>query len=151
MPRWHLAQLNIAEPKEPLDSPVLADFVANLDRINAMAESAPGFVWRLVDLTESEFDIFGEDHIVNLSVWSSVESLHSFVYKSGHLDIMRRKSEWFNRMPRAHMVLWWVAEGDTPSVQQSQEKLQYLQEHGPTQKAFTFRQAFVSPGELIRG
>ncbi len=150
MPNWQLAQLNIAQPLASLDSPVLSEFVENLDRINAMAEAAPGFIWRLVDMSDDDFVIFGDDFIVNLSVWDSIESLHQFVYKSGHVEIMRRKKEWFERMPRAHMVLWWIPAGQFPTVDGANEKLLHLQKEGPTQKAFTFRQAFVNPGELVK-
>ncbi len=47
MSRYHLAQLNVGIATAPLDSDVMADFMNNLDRINALAESSPGFVWRL--------------------------------------------------------------------------------------------------------
>jgi hypothetical protein len=42
-----LAQVNIARMRAPLDSPLLADFVADLDPVNATADTAPGFLWRL--------------------------------------------------------------------------------------------------------
>jgi len=147
MSAWHLAQLNIAHLQDSLESDQLTDFVANLDRINALAEGSPGFVWRLVvdDGGYGPNYGFGEEYIVNLSVWKSVESLHDYVYRSAHKDILRRKSDWFHRMPRAHMVLWWVAAGDTPTAAQAKNKLEHLQLNGPTQQAFTFRQAFASP------
>jgi len=150
MSDWHLAELNIAHLQDDLESELLTDFVANLDRINSLAEQSPGFIWRLIDNdqpTETNFD-FGDDYIATLSVWNSVESLHDFVYRTVHKDIMRRKPEWFHRMPRAHMVLWWVPEGKLPSVAEAKEKLDYLQDNGPTDQAFTFRQAFAKPEQL---
>lgn len=147
MSAWHLAQLNIAHLQEPLDSELLQDFVANLDNINSLAENSPGFVWRLVEDDGTAGANFGfePEYIATLSVWDSVESLHDFVYRSAHKDIMRRKGEWFHRMPRAHMVLWWMPEGQMPTAAQARNKLEHLQLNGPTQQAFTFRQAFSAP------
>lgn len=54
---FHLAQLNIARMLAPIDSPVMADFVANLDRINQLAEKSDGFVWRLKDDTNNATSI----------------------------------------------------------------------------------------------
>jgi len=146
MPEWHLAQLNIAHLLEPLDSELLADFVANLDRINTLAEQSDGFIWRLVDeIPDLPNFGFDADYIVNLSVWDSVEALHNYVYRSAHIEVMRRKLEWFHKMPRSHMVLWWVPAGTIPSPLEAKEKLRFLQQHGPTEQAFTFRQAFSKP------
>lgn len=147
MSEWHLVQLNIAQLKAPIDSELLTDFVANLDRINALAEQAPGFVWRLVDADSGNVANYGFDsqYIVNLSIWESIELLHDYVYRSAHVSIMRRKNEWFERMPRAHMVLWWQRSGELPTSTQAKEKLEHLQTHGPTRHAFTFRQAFEKP------
>lgn len=147
MADWKLAQLNIAHLQDSLESGLLADFVANLDRINQLAETSPGFVWRLTDADDPMEPSHGfeSDIIVNLSVWDSIESLHNYVYRTVHKDIMRRKSEWFHRMPRAHMVLWWHPANERPTAAQAHDKLKHLQEHGPTQKAFTFRQAFAMP------
>jgi len=103
MSRFELAQLNIAKMKGPLDSPLLADFVANLDRINALAESSPGFVWRLQTDQGNATNLrpLGDMTLVNLSVWRDVESLQTFVYKSAHAQIMTRRKEWFERMANA--------------------------------------------------
>lgn len=147
MSRYELAQLNIAVMKEPLDSPLLADFVANLDRINAVADSSPGFVWRL---QTSEGDAtslrpVGDDTLVNMSVWKDVASLRNYVYRSAHVEVMRRRREWFEHMSKAFVVLWWVPKGHRPSVQEAISKLELLRSAGPTEEAFTFRQAFPPP------
>lgn len=140
----HLAQLNIAAMKAPLDSPDMADFVANLDRINALAEAAPGFVWRLEGDGGDAAALrpLGENTLVNLSVWQDVESLHRYVYASGHVEIMRRRQDWFERMAQAYVVLWWVPAGHTPSVAEAVERLNLLRSQGPSPQAFTFKQAF---------
>ena len=97
MSAYELAQLNIALMKEPLESPRMADFVANLERINALAESSPGFVWRLQtdEGDATALRPLGEDTLVNLSVWKDVASLNKYVYQSAHVEIMRRRKEWF--------------------------------------------------------
>ena len=78
MSACELAQLNIAVMKEPLESPAMADFVANLDRINALAESSPGFVWRLQteEGDATALRPLGDDTLVNVSVWKDVELLN---------------------------------------------------------------------------
>ncbi|WP_051709685.1 DUF3291 domain-containing protein [Andreprevotia chitinilytica] len=147
MSRYELAQLNIAIMKEPLDSPVMADFVANLDRINALAEASPGFVWRL---QSDEGDAtalrpMGDSTLVNMSVWQDVASLNEYVYKSAHVEILRRRKEWFERVAEAVFVLWWVPKGHRPDVAEAEAKLMQLREHGPSAAAFTFRHAFPAP------
>lgn len=149
MSQYELAQLNVAVMKEPLDSPRMADFVANLDRINALAESSPGFVWRLQtdEGDATALRPLGDDTIVNMSVWRDVAALHDYVYRSAHIEIMRRRKEWFERMTQAYTVLWWVRRGHRPSVIEAIERLNLLREHGPSAAAFTFRHAFPPPDE----
>jgi hypothetical protein len=147
MSDYELAQLNIAAMKEPLQSPGMADFVANLDRINALAEASDGFVWRLQsdqgDATA--FRPLGEDVLVNLSVWRDAESLSRFVYRSDHVQIMRRRKEWFAPMREAYAVLWWVRKGHRPGLEEAAARLALLRAQGPGEAAFTFRQAFGPP------
>ena len=144
---YHLAQLNIAQMRTPMDSPEMADFVANLDRINALADNAPGFVWRLAgdDGNATAFRPFGEDTLVNLSVWKNVDALRAFVYQSAHEEIMKRRKEWFDRMQQAYMVLWWVPEGHQPGEAEAKERLQLLRTQGPTAQAFSFQQTYPAP------
>jgi len=148
MSAYELAQLNIGIVRGAMDSPVMAEFVANLARINALADAAPGFVWRLQteagDATAIRpFD--DENLLVNMSVWRDVESLLQFVYHSAHLEILRRRREWFERMGEAYMVLWWVPRGHRPSLPEAVSRLEALRERGPHREAFTFRQTFPPP------
>ena len=147
MSAFELAQLNIAIMKEPLESPSMADFVASLDRINALAEAAPGFVWRLQteEGDATAMRPMGEDTLVNMSVWRDIESLNRYVYGTAHVDIMRRRKEWFERMRDASVVLWWVRQGHRPTVPEAIAKLELLRTRGPTAEAFTFRHAFLAP------
>jgi heme-degrading monooxygenase HmoA len=137
MSAYELAQLNVAIMREPLESPGMADFVANLARINALAEDSAGFVWRLQ--TEEA------DTLINISVWRDADSLNEYVYKSAHAEIMRRRKEWFERMREAHVVLWWVRRGHRPGTAEAIERLELLRAGGPTQEAFTLRRAFPAP------
>lgn len=148
MSAFELAQLNIGVIKGPMDSPIMAEFAANLTRINALAESAPGFVWRLQteDGDATALRPFDDDRtLVNMSVWRDIEALSAYVYKSGHVEIMRRRREWFERMDQAFLVLWWIPRGHRPSVPEAIEKLELLRAKGPTAAAFTFRQPFAAP------
>jgi hypothetical protein len=153
MSNYHLAQLNIARLLAPIDSPQLADFVANLDRINALAEESPGFIWRLkTDEGNATAlrPLEDENLIVNMSVWKDVSALNQYVYRSAHLEVMRRRKEWFDRLADAHMVLWWISKGHTPSVEEAMDRLTLLREKGPTPDAFTFRKAFDAPDVIGR-
>jgi hypothetical protein len=151
MSAYQLAQLNIATMMAPLESPIMADFVANLERINALAEGSPGYIWRLQDDAGDATAIrpFGEDVLVNLSVWRDVQALSDYVYTSAHTEMLKRRKEWFNKVSTAHMVLWWVQAGHRPSVQEAAERLVLFQEQGASQQAFSFRHAFPAPNALV--
>ena len=145
----HLAQVNIALPRKPLESPALAEFVAALEPINALADASTGFVWRLQTDEGDATGIraFGDDRlIVNLSVWESLQALRAFVYSSGHRDVLRRRREWFERLGEAFVALWWVPAGTLPTVADAEARLERLREHGPTPYAFTFRESFPPAG-----
>jgi Domain of unknown function (DUF3291) len=148
MPGYELAQMNVGIIKGPMDSPVMADFAANLERINALAERSPGFVWRLQtdagDATAIR-PFEDENMLVNMSVWQDVASLNHYLYSSAHVSLMRRRKEWFERMTGAFLVLWWVPKGHRPDVAEGIAKLERLRSAGPGPEAFTFRQAFAPP------
>jgi hypothetical protein len=139
-----LAQLNIGRAAAPLDSEQLRDFMENLDPINALAEASPGFVWRLQTEDGNATAIKAWDDplmILNMSVWASVEALADFVYRSGHVELLRRRREFFEAPTQAIQVLWWVEDGHRPTVAEALERLEHLRAHGPTDHAFTFRDA----------
>jgi hypothetical protein len=143
----HLAQINIATLKEPIDSPLLADFVAKLDEVNKLADGAPGFVWRLQSEQGNATAIQAYDDpmtIVNLSVWESPKLLRDFVYGSGHLEVMRQRRKWFQKM-EVYLALWWVPAGHIPTVVEAKARLAYLAQQGESAQAFTMRQIFPSP------
>lgn len=146
-PSFHLAQLNIAVARAPLTSPRMADFVNNLDAVNALAESAPGFVWRLKDEDGNATSIrpFDDDTLVNMSVWHDLQSLKNYAFTSDHMDFVRRRQEWFERGSEAMVVLWWVPAGHRPSVAEAVVRLEHLRANGPTHEAFTFGRSFSAP------
>jgi hypothetical protein len=148
MPGHHLAQVNIARLLAPLDSPELAGFVANLERINALADGSQGFVWRLQadggDATSIR--AFDDDWLlVNMSVWESLESLRDFVYNSRHVEVLRRRREWFERLADVHLALWWLPAGELPTLDEAKRRLETIRRLGPTPEAFTFRAPFEPP------
>jgi hypothetical protein len=146
--RYHLAQVNIGRVRAPLDTPELADFVAALAPINALADASAGFVWRLQteDGDATAIRAFDDESVmVNMSVWESLEALADFTYRSAHTAVMRRRREWFHHMD-VYLALWWVPAGHRPSVTEAQARLAHLAEHGPTPEAFTFRVPFPPPG-----
>lgn len=136
MSNYHLAQINIAQLIAPEGDPRVVDFFANVPRINELAENSPGFIWRF------EGDYPDPGVAFNMSVWDSIESLNEFAYRSAHVDIFRRREEWFSPMTSNHMALWWVEKGHLPSVENGLEKLKYLDANGPSALAFTFKQRF---------
>src|SRR5262245_42706264 len=145
--RYQLAEINIATLTAPLDSPQLKDFVDNLDRINALAEGSDGFVWRLKGDGNDATALrpFGDDVIVNMSVWRDIEALRNYVYTTAHVEILKRKREWFGRMKSAYLVMWWVPKGHIPTVAEAAAKLAHIDAHGPTREAFNFGETFPPP------
>ena len=141
----HLAQVNVATLRAPLDGPELAGFVAELEPINALADASPGFVWRLQteDGDATSIRPYDDERImVNLSVWASLKALRGFVYATRHLDVMRRRREWFHRMADPYLALWWVPAGTIPTVAEAKRRLELLAHRGPGPDAFTFRAPF---------
>lgn len=152
--RHHLAQANVARMRAPLDDPLMADFVAQLAPINALADRSPGFVWRMQgdEGDATAIRAFDDDRILfNMSVWTSIEALHEYVYASAHLAPFRDRRKWFETQRTPSFVLWWVPAGHVPSVDEAKERLEQLQQHGPSANAFTFKVCFAAPdaaGEL---
>ncbi|MEZ8345345.1 DUF3291 domain-containing protein [Vibrio splendidus] len=141
-----LAQINIALAKYPLDAPEIKEFVDNLELVNGIAESSEGFVWRLKDESGDATNIqaFEEPNmIVNMSVWDSVDSLKNFMFRTHHRDFMRRKGDWFHRLPEDTYVLWWIEEDHIPTLEEAIERLEHLREIGDTPYAFTFKTNFT--------
>ena len=130
-----------------MDGPVMAGFQTALEPINELADTAPGFVWRLQteDGDATAIRPYEDERMmVNMSTWESLEALRAFVYTSGHTAVMRNRKQWFERLD-VFMALWWVPAGHEPTVDEAKERLEHLQRHGPTPHAFTFRASFQRP------
>ena len=154
-----LAQVNIARLRAPMDSALLADFVAALDQVNAAADAAPGFIWRLqtedgnaTSVRAFEWDQAGSAGVlVNMSVWESVDALAGYVYSDTHRHVLRQRRRWFEQMAEAHTALWWIPRGHVPTTQEAEERVLSLRESGPTPYAFTFREHFPPPDVASSG
>lgn len=142
----YLAQLNITRMQSnSINDPLMADFVAQLDTINTLAENSKGFVWRLKDEEGNATNIhpFDDDRIiVNMSVWESIEDLSEYAYKSAHAVVMKDRSKWFEKFGKPSMVLWYIDEEHTPTVKEARERLEFLQENGASEYAFDFKSRF---------
>lgn len=149
MTTYHLAQVNFARLIAPHDDPRLKDFMAQLDPINALAEGAPGFVWRLKSDAGNATDIQISDDplfIVNYSVWENVEALFDFAYKHPeHVAMFRRRLEFFEKHTDVYLVMWWIPAGTIPTIEQAFERLAHLRKHGATPYAFHFKQRYPQP------
>ncbi|MFD9421149.1 MULTISPECIES: DUF3291 domain-containing protein [unclassified Streptomyces] len=148
IPGHELAQVNISRLRFPLDSAEFGDFVDALDPVNAVADRAEGFVWRLQSDTGNATDVavLGDDWlIINMSVWRDADALTGFMYAGRHRELMARRREWFEHVQESMTALWWVPEGRRPTVADAEKRLLHLREHGPTAWAFTLRTRFPAP------
>lgn len=147
-PDFHIAQVNVGFTRAPLTSPDIADFIALLEPINALADAGPGFVWRLQDEGGNATNIKVTDDerfIINMSVWRSLEELRDFVYRTRHVEVLRRRGEWFERMTEAHLAIWWLPAGRLPTIEEAMWRVDLLRRHGATPEAFMFRSPFGPP------
>lgn len=145
MTKHYLSQVNIAKSLAPMDDPIMQDFINNVDKINAIADTSEGFIWRLKDEDKEEAAaVFQDDSlIINMSIWENLESLFNYTYKSGHIEVFKRKKEWFSKMKMVHMAFWYIPEGDIPTFQDAKNRLDYLEKHGDTPFAFSFKSNFT--------
>jgi hypothetical protein len=155
-----LAQVNVGRLVAPIDSPVIADFVAALDAVNAVADAAPGFVWRMQTEDGNATAVRGFERdaggapggiIINMSVWESVEALAAYVFGDAHRAMLRRRRQWFSPMKDAYAALWWIPRGHMPTVGEAEERVRHLRAHGPTGHAFTLKEHFPPPGNADAG
>lgn len=134
-----LAQINIGKLLYPRGDSRVADFFANIDRVNAAAQRMPGFVWMLKDDCGNALSIQAFDDpmtIVNMSVWESAETFEKFVWQTVHANIYRRKTGWFEKMSKPHFAMWWIEAGQYPDAQEGRRRLEHLQQHRPSDYAF---------------
>ena len=146
---WQLSQINVGRLVAPKGDPRVAPFFDELDRINALAERSPGFIWRLQSGSGNATDIQTTSDplfLVNISVWSDAEVLFDFVYRSAHTPEMARRREYFERFEGAYQALWWIPAGHIPTIDEGLARLWRLDRYGATRDAFTFKARFPAPG-----
>jgi hypothetical protein len=150
----HLGQLNVGRLVEAPDSATVAEFMNALPAINLLGESSPGFVWMLKDedgpgAVGQRFPGHEDDErfIMNLTVWTDLESLQHFTTRSGHGMYLRRRREWFEKPDGPATVLWWIEEGHLPDLHEAADRLARLRRDGPTPLAFDLTQTFPGPSD----
>jgi len=153
MTNLHLAQINIARIRFPLEDPKMAGFVTRLAEINGLADASPGFVWRLQtpEGDATYLRVFDDDRIiVNLTVWETLEHLKVFTYHTAHTELLRGRADWFEKLRDAFLALWWVPADHIPGMDEAKKRLAHLDEHGPTPFAFTFKTPFPPDEEYVK-
>ncbi len=131
----HLAQVNIGRLLHEQNDPRVAEFMENLDRVNAMAERMPGYVWRVKDDSGNATALpFDNDPtlIANVTVWENVESLQMFVFRTVHARFYGKRQSWFEKLERPHFAMWWIQEGHRPTYEEAAAKLRQLESEGPS-------------------
>ena len=130
-----LAEINLARLTHAVGHPAVAGFVDNLDRVNALAERMPGFVWRHEGGTETRVD---RDPLVigTLSVWEDVRSLEGFVWGTLHARLHAERAAWFDAMERLSFAMWWVEDGHRPTVAEALSRLKHRDAEGDSDHAF---------------
>jgi|SRR5215468_1363618 len=154
MNSFYIAQINIGKIKAPLDDAQMAGFMNRLADLNALADRSPGFVWRLQTEAGNAtyFRPYKDDRVLlNMSVWKTIEELKHYVYRSAHVEVLRRRQEWFENFAGVYAALWWVPAGHIPGIDEAKKRLAHLQAHGPTQFAFDFKTIFEPDEEFQRG
>lgn len=142
---FHLAQANLSLLRHPPSAPQVAEYTSALARINALADRAPGFVWRLREPVSAD-----ERLVLNLSLWTAYRPLHEYTYRSAHGHLVRRRHEWFEPVTQPSTVLWWVPAGSRPTVEEGLARLRRLQRYGPAPEAFSLRVRFTPSGHRER-
>jgi len=147
----HLAQANVAYALADHNGPLLADYMARLDEMNQLADRSAGFVWRyLTDSRDAAQREFADPRVLfNMSLWVSIEALHAYTYRTAHAEVYAARRRWFAdavAVVGGHsLALWWIPEGDVPTVADAKARLAAITEHGPSPRAFTFKQRFAPP------
>ncbi len=149
MTDWHLAQVNVGRMRGQRGDRQVAGFYAELDRINAIADASPGFVWRLQGDGNDATDLRptpDASFLINMSVWADADALFAYVYRTAHVGVMAGRREWFERMDGAYQALWWIEAGAQPTISDALAKLWLIDNFGPSAQAFTFKTRFPAPG-----
>ena len=134
------------------DSPIMAEFVGALDEINGLAETSPGFVWRYQTEGGNAMTVRPYEDpliVINLSVWTTPETLRAFTYGTLHGKYFARRAAWFERLESVHFALWWVPAGSHPTPDEAKTRLAHRERHGDTPYAFSFRSLFPAEAGIV--
>jgi len=149
--QFHLAQANVAYALADAAAPLLADYIARLDEMNHLAEAQPGFVWRyLTDSRDPRQREFPDPRVLfNMSVWTSIDALHAYTYRTAHAEVYAGRKKWFadvRSVVGGHaLAMWWIPIGTIPTAAEAKSRLELITEHGPSERAFTFKKRFPPP------
>jgi hypothetical protein len=153
----HIAELNIGRLLAPTDDPRVAEFMGNLDRINGLGKRMPGFVWMMEGsgapgTGNTENSIAGDPQLVtNLTVWETPEQLENFAFGTLHRHFYERRAEWFEVLGKMHFVMWWVAAGHRPGLDEALARLEHLRKHGDSDHAFGWQYLAGMPVRTCAG
>ena len=149
--KYQLAQANVAYAIAPADDPRLADYIARLDEMNLLADASPGFVWRyLTDSRDPAQREFPDPLVLfNMSVWESIDALHAYTYRTAHAEVYAARKRWFVDEKAVvggkALAMWWIPEGERPTVAEAKRRLDDITANGASERAFTFKQRFSPP------
>lgn len=147
---YFIAQINLARIRAPLNDPLMEGYVNQRKAMDTLARNSPGFIWRRngAGSDAKETDLYEDQTIIaNVSVWARLEDYANFVYKSGHLEVLKHRYKWFQPFDGPYQALWWVPQGHLPPPEEARERLEYLRVHGETPYAFSLKNAFPPPDE----
>jgi len=148
MTEHHIVQFNVATMRFPLDHPEMQGFVEQIERLNRLAEESEGFVWRLQDPSGDSTAMrpMGDTVLINMSMWESIDALHSYTYRSDHGKAFAARKLWFEPSNQRDLVLWWHPAGSTPTVTEAERRLALIRSEGPCAEAFDFKHRVAPPG-----
>lgn len=140
---YYLLHANVARARAPLDSPVMLGFTSLVDEIDAIAHRSPGFITE--PSLPDDGAIYQPPLLLNISTWSSIESLDQFVHSGQHAAALGEREQWFIQDQRANYVLFWIPKGYSTTEREIEARLDFLRARGPSAYAFTFDCPFPSP------
>ena len=144
-----LAEANLAWMRYPLEDPRMATMRGEIDRINALGDSSPGFIWRFRTAEGDATDVRVLDDprvLFNLTIWRSVDDLRRYVYRTEHAAFLRRRHDWFLPPPKPPLAMWWMPVGTRPTVDEAMARLEQLWREGPSSEAFPLTQPYAPDG-----
>ncbi len=153
--QYHLAQANISKFNAPLEAASMKEFVDFLEPVNRFAEESPGFVWRLKDgqgrsASYIETPFKEELLAINISVWEDIPSFKDFVYGTVHSYFLRNKKKWFDLKGPSAFVMWWIPQGELPTLAMAKDKIDLLEKQGETPEAFSMKSLYNAAGKSIK-